>query len=167
METKLTRIAELAKRRPRIKLQTLIHAIDEDALRVCHEDMKANKAAGIDEVTKLEYSENLQENIKGLIARMKRQAYKPQPVRRAYIPKADGKKMRPLGIPTYEDKLVQKAINDILTAIYETEFLDCSYGFRPGRSCHDAIKAVARIVETRKVSYIVDADIKGFFGAPG
>jgi RNA-directed DNA polymerase len=163
LETKLTRIAELAKRRPRVKLQTLIHAIDEEALKACHRELKGNKAAGIDEVTKQEYDKNLQENIEGLLARMKRQAYKPQPVRRVYIPKADGKKMRPLGIPAYEDKLVQKALNDILTAIYETEFLDCSYGFRPGRSCHDAIKAVREILETKKISYVVDADIKGFF----
>ena len=163
LETKLTRIAELAKRRPRIKLQTLIHVIDEGTLEVCHGKMEANKAVGIDGVTKLKYGENLQTNIEGLVARMKSQTYKPQPVRRAYIPKAGGNKKRPLGIPSYEDKLVQKALNDILTVIYETEFLDCSYGFRPGRSCHDAIKAVGKIIETRKVSYIVDADIKGFF----
>ncbi|WP_094607257.1 hypothetical protein SPSIL_054150 [Sporomusa silvacetica DSM 10669] len=163
METKLTRITDLAKRRPRVKLQTLIHAIDEEALKACHTKLRGDKATGIDEVTKQEYDENLQENIDGLLARMKRQAYKPQPVRRVYIPKADGKKMRPLGIPAYEDKLVQKALNNILTSIYECEFLDCSYGFRPGKSCHDAIKAVGKILETKKISYIVEADIKGFF----
>jgi RNA-directed DNA polymerase len=132
-------------------------------LKACHAELESDKAAGIDEVTKQEYGENLQENIEGLLARMKRQAYKPQPVRRVYIPKADGKKMRPLGIPAYEDKLVQKSLNNILTSIYECEFLDCSYGFRPGRSCHDAIKAVGEILETKKISYIVEADIKGFF----
>jgi group II intron reverse transcriptase/maturase len=161
--TKLTRISDLAKERPRVKLQTLIHAIDEEALKACHADLEKNKAAGIDEVTKQEYGENLQENIGELLARMKSQSYKPQPVRRVYIPKADGKKMRPLGIPAYEDKLVQKALNDILTSIYECEFLDCSYGFRPGRSCHDAMKAVGKILETKKINYIVEADIKGFF----
>lgn len=139
------------------------NSTDEAVLEACHEKSEANKAVGIDGVTKLQYSENLQENIEGLVARMKSQTYKPQPVRRAYIPKADGNKKRPLGIPAYEDKLVQKALNDILTAIYETEFLDCSYGFRPGRSCHYAIKAVGKIIENRKVSYIVDNDIKGFF----
>jgi len=122
LETKLTRIAELAKRRPRVKLQTLIHAIDEEALKDCHAELEGNKAAGIDEVTKQGYGEKLQENIEGLLARMKRQAYKPQPVRRVYIPKSDGKKMRPLGIPAYEDKLVQKSLNNILTSIYECEF---------------------------------------------
>ena len=162
METKLTRIAELAKQRPRIKLQTLIHAIDEESLKAAHSDLEAKKAVGVDAVTKEEYGKKLQENIQDLLDRMKRQAYKPQPVKRVYIPKPDGKQ-RALGIPAYEDKLVQKALNEILTVIYETEFLDCSYGFRPGRSCHDALKAVAKIIETRKVSYVVDADIKGFF----
>ena len=162
METKLTRIAEIAKRRPRVKLQTLIHALDEKSLKAAHSGLAADKASGIDAVTKEEYDEKLQENIDNLLERMKRQAYKPQPVKRAYIPKGDGKK-RALGIPAYEDKLVQKALTEILTVIYETEFLDCSYGFRPGRNCHDALKEVTKIIETKKVSYVVDADIKGFF----
>ena len=162
MGTKLTRIAELAKQKPRVKLQTLIHAIDEESLKASHNALAADKAVGVDAVTKEEYGEKLQGNISDLLARMKRQAYKPQPVKRVYIPKADGKK-RPLGIPAYEDKLVQKALNEILTVIYETEFLGCSYGFRPGRSCHDALKEVAKIIETKKVGYVVDADIKGFF----
>lgn len=162
METKLTRIAELAKRRPRVKLQTLIHAIDEESLKASHMVLAADKATGVDAVTKAEYGENLEENIDDLLGRMKRQAYKPQPVKRVYIPKGDGKK-RPLGIPAYEDKLVQKAINEILTVIYEPEFLNCSYGFRSGRSCHDALKEVGKILESKKVNYVVDADIKGFF----
>jgi RNA-directed DNA polymerase len=162
LETKLTRIAELAKRRPRVKLQTLIHALDEKSLKAAHSGLAADRATGIDAVTKEEYDEKLQENIDNLLERMKRQAYKPQPVKRAYIPKGDGKK-RALGIPAYEDKLVQKALTEILTVIYETEFLDCSYGFRPGRNCHDALKEVTKIIETKKVSYVVDADIKGFF----
>lgn len=162
METKLTRIAELAKQRPKVKLQTLIHAIDEESLKACHQALAANKATGADAVTKAEYEDKLQENITDLLKRMKRQAYKPQPVKRVYIPKGNEKK-RPLGIPAYEDKLVQKALNEILTVIYEQEFLDCSYGFRLGRSCHDALKEVGKIVETKKISYVVDADIKGFF----
>jgi len=162
LATKLTRIAELAKQRPRVKLQTLIHAIDEESLKAAHSVLSANKAVGVDAVSKEEYGEKLQENITDLLARMKRQAYKPQPAKRVYIPKSDGKK-RPLGIPAYEDKLVQKALNEILTVIYEPEFLDCSYGFRPGRSCHDALKEVVKIIESKKVSYVVDADIKGFF----
>jgi len=162
LETKLTRISELAKQRPKVKLQTLMHAIDEESLKASHLVLSADKATGVDAVTKAEYGENLQENITDLLGRMKRQAYKPQAVKRVYIPKGDGKK-RPLGIPAYEDKLVQKAINEILTVIYEPEFLDCSYGFRPGRSCHDALKEVGKILETKNISYVVDADIKGFF----
>jgi RNA-directed DNA polymerase len=162
LATKLTRIAELAKQRPRVKLQTLIHAIDEESLKEAHRVLSANKAVGVDDVSKEEYGGNLQENLIELLARMKRQAYKPQPVKRVYIPK-DGGKKRSLGIPAYEDKLVQKVLNEILTVIYESEFLDCSYGFRPGRSCHDALKEVAKILESKKVSYVVDADIKGFF----
>ena len=162
METKLTRITELAKQKPRVKLQTLIHAIDEESLKAAHSALSTGKASGVDAMTKEKYGEKLQENITDLLARMRRQAYRPQAVKRVYIPKSDGKK-RPLGIPSYEDKLVQRTLNEILTVIYETEFLECSYGFRPGRSCHDALKEVARILETRKVSYVVDADIKGFF----
>lgn len=162
METKLTRIAELAKTKPKIKLQTLMHVIDEKYLQECHRNMAGRRAAGIDEVTKEQYGENLGRNVALLLAKMKRQAYKPQPVKRVYIPKADGRK-RPLGLPAYEDKLIQKAINEILKVIYEQEFLNCSYGFRPGRSAHDAIKEVNRIIETRKINYVVDADIKGFF----
>lgn len=162
METKLTRIAELAKQRPKVKLQTLIHAIDAESLKAAHSDLSADKAVGVDGVTKEEYGEKLEENITDLLARMKRQAYKPQPVKRVYIPKTN-KTKRPLGIPAYEDKLVQKALNEILTVIYEPEFQDCSYGFRPERSSHDALKEVTKILERQKVSYVVDADIKGFF----
>lgn len=154
METKLTRIAELAKQRPRVKLQTLIHAIDEESLNAAHSILSADKAVGVDGVTKEEYGEKLQENIKNLLERMKRQAYKPQPVKRVYIPKTD-KKKRPLGLPAYEDKLVQKVLNEILTAIYEPEFLDCSYGFRPERNCHEALKEITKILESKKVSYVV------------
>lgn len=162
METKLTRIAEIARQRPRVKLQTLIHAIDEESLKTAHTELPAGKAAGVDGVSKEQYGEKLQENLSELLARMKRQAYKPQPAKRVYIPKADGKE-RPLGILAYEDKLVQKVLNEILTVIYEPEFLDCSYGFRPGKSCHGALKEVGRILEGKKVNYVVDADIKGFF----
>ena len=151
METKLTRIAEIARQRPRVKLQTLIHAIDEESLKTAHTELPAGKAAGVDGVSKEQYGEKLQENLSELLARMKRQAYKPQPAKRVYIPKADGKE-RPLGILAYEDKLVQKVLNEILTVIYEPEFLDCSYGFRPGKSCQGALKEVGRILEGKKVN---------------
>nr|WP_198142237.1 reverse transcriptase domain-containing protein [Syntrophaceticus schinkii] len=125
--------------------------------------MPERKASGVDGVSKAEYEESLEANVKDLVARMKRQAYKPQAVRRVYIPKPGSNKMRPLGIPAYEDKLVQVTMARILNAIYEQDFLGCSYGFRPGRGCHDALKALNAIIENRPINYIVDADIKGFF----
>lgn len=128
----------------------------------CHAELDANKATGIDQVSKVEYERNLEENINSLVERLKKKGYKPQPVRRTYIPK-DEKSMRPLGILAYEDKIVQQGLNKLLQAIYEQDFVDHSHGFRPGRSCHDALKEVNRIIETGKISYVVDADIKGFF----
>lgn len=157
----MKRIAEIARNHG--KVQTLIHHINVENLREQHKQAKAKKATGIDGVTKEKYEENLDENLKNLVDRMKRQAYKPQEVRRVYIPKDGSKEKRGLGIPAYEDKLVQRIMAKILTAIYEEKFLDVSYGFRPMKSCHDAIKRLGRIIEKKKVSYIVDMDIKGFF----
>ena len=162
METELKRIAEIIARHPNDKLLTLVHLINKETLKYCHQAMDKNKAAGIDGIGKEEYAVKLEENLENLIQRMKRQAYKPQPVRRAFIPK-DEKSVRPLGIPSYEDKLVQSTMSKILNEIYETEFKDFSYGFRPKRSCHDALKALNMTIETKKVGYVVDADIKGFF----
>lgn len=163
METQLAKITQIAIEKPKEKFTSLIHLISESSLTQCHYEMKANKASGVDKVTKEEYQENLDSNIKELIAKMKRQAYKPQPVRRVYILKEGSEKLRPLGIPAYEDKIVQKAVSKILNAIYEQDFLECSFGFRPGRGCHDALKAVNNIIESRPINYIVDADIKGFY----
>lgn len=163
MATELARIAEVVEKRPNEKLQTLVHAINVETLKTKHQQMKGKKAAGIDGITKEQYGEQLDSNVRKLVDRMKRQAYKPQSVRRVHIPKGGKGETRPLGIPAYEDKLVQGIMADILNVIYETKFLDLSYGFRPGRSCHDAIKELNRIIERKKVSYIVDADIKGFF----
>lgn len=163
METKLTRIAEKARNNPELRFTTLVHLINEDTLVAAHKSMPKERASGIDGVSKAEYEENLKVNVENLVARMKRQAYKPQAARRTYIPKPGTSKMRPLGIPAYEDKLVQTVMARILNAIYEQDFLDCSYGFRPGRSCHDALKALNAIIENRPINYIVDADIKGFF----
>lgn len=163
METKLTRIAEKARENPKLKFTTLVHLINEETLMAAHMGMPERKASGVDGVSKAEYEESLEANVKDLVARMKRQAYKPQAVRRVYIPKPGSNKMRPLGIPAYEDKLVQVTMARILNAIYEQDFLGCSYGFRPGRGCHDALKALNAIIENRPINYIVDADIKGFF----
>ncbi len=163
METKLIRIAEIAKEKPKDVFTSLYHLLNTKLLTQCHNELAGNKATGIDDVTKLEYSMNLEENIQGLVERLKKHSYKPQAVRRVYIPKGDGKKKRPLGIPAYEDKIVQSGLNKILQAIYESSFSNNSYGFRAKRSCHQAIIKLNSIIEHKKINYIVDADIKGFF----
>ena len=162
METKLARIAEMAKADPKLRFTSIGHLINEEALVESHMAMVKGKATGVDGVTKEMYERNLESNVTGLVERLKQKSYKPQPARRTYIPK-DGKSMRPLGIPAYEDKLVQHALKRILEAIYEQDFLDFSYGFRPGRGMHDALRKLTRIIEWGKINYIVDADIKGFF----
>lgn len=144
------------------KLQTLMHRVNRETLKEQHRKQKTGKAKGVDKMTKEEYEAKLDERIEDLVTRMKKFSYRPNPVRRTYIPKANGK-MRPLGIPSYEDKLVQGAMADILNEIYENIFLDCSYGFRKNRNCHQAIEKINQTIMTKKVNYIVDADIKGFF----
>lgn len=144
------------------KLQTLMHKVNKETLKEQHKRQQQGKASGVDQMTKEEYGINLDENLDNLIKRMKSFSYRPQPVRRSYIPKANGK-LRPLGIPAYEDKLVQGAMADILNEIYENIFLDCSYGFRPKRNCHDVIRYINNTIMTKRVNYIVEADIKGFF----
>lgn len=163
METKLLRIAELAKTQPKLQFTSLAHLLDEEALKHCHRELPGNKATGILGVTKESYNENLDENIENLVHRMKTKSYRPQPVRRTYIDKPGSNKKRPLGIPEYEDKIVQKGLAKILNAIYENDFLDSSFGFRPKRNCHDALKILNVYIEQRYTNYIVDVDIKGFF----
>ena len=145
-----------------IKVENLIHLVNKERLKEQHRKQQKKKASGVDKVTKEKYDKNLDENIDNLIERMKKFSYKPLPVRRTYIPKANGK-LRPLGIPAYEDKLVQGIMADILNEIYECKFLDNSYGFRPNRSCHQAIKEINQRIMINKVNYILDCDIKGFF----
>ena len=144
------------------KLTTLINRVNEESLKEAHCRQKVGKAAGVDGMTKEEYERNLDENIKALVSRMKNFKYIPQPVRRTYIPKPNGK-MRPLGIPAYEDRLVQSVIAEILSDVYDPRFLDCSYGFRPNRGAHNAVKYINQTIMTKKVNYVLDADIKGFF----
>lgn len=163
MLTKLAKIAEVAKAKPEEQFTSLAHLINEELLGICHHEMDKRKASGVDRVTKEKYEENIAHNLQDLVKRMKRHAYRPQPVRRVHIPKPGTNKSRPLGIPAYEDKLVQAALSKIINAIYEADFLECSFGFRPNRGCHDALKVLNYIIEKKKVSYVVDADIKGFF----
>jgi len=163
VETKLRRIAARAHEEPKLKFVNLYHLMNEEMLLGCYRRLGENKAAGIDEVMKSEYAENLEANIRELVGRLHRMAYRPQPVRRVYIPKPGSDKRRPLGIPSLEDKLVQSALARILGAIYEQEFVEDSYGFRPGRSCHDALRALSQTVEWESTNYVAEADIKGFF----
>jgi len=144
------------------KLETLMNRVNEGSIKEEHRKQMQNKAVGIDGVTKVEYGEKLDENVADLISRMKKFSYKPLPVRRAYIPKLDGK-LRPLGIPSYEDRLVQSVMAGLLNDIYEERFLDCSYGFRPERNAHQVVRLINQTIMTRKVNYVLEADIKGFF----
>jgi RNA-directed DNA polymerase len=145
------------------KVQNLASYINQGTIVSSHRQMDGKKAKGIDGVAKDDYSVNLEANIEHLINRMKSGSYKPEPIRRVYIPKDGSNKMRPLGISCYEDKLVENVIARILTMVYEPKFYNDSFGFRPNRSCHQAVREVIEMVQYRKVNYIVEADIKGFF----
>lgn len=162
METKLERIASKSANTKRPEFTSLYHLINNELLMQCHKEVDGNKAVGIDEITKREYSENLEGNIENLVDRLKRKSYKPMPSLRVYIPKSNGK-MRPLGIACYEDKIVQLALKKILEAIYEPKFLNCMHGFRANRRCHTAVKELYDRINIGKITRVVDADIKGFF----
>ena len=163
VETKLCRIAEKARRDTSCQFTSLFHLMTVELLRGCFMRLKDAAASGIDGVTKEAYAQDLEANLSNLVNRLHRMSYIPQAVKRVYIPKAGGKKQRPIGIPTLEDKLVQSGMVRIMQAIYEQDFIDDSYGFRPGRGCHDALRALSRTVEHGAVNYIVEADIRGFF----
>lgn len=128
-----------------------------------HEEMEGNKARGIDGVGKDDYSKNLETNVKDLVRRMKNGSYQPKPIKRVYIPKDGKNKMRALGISCYEDKLVENVVSQILTMVYEPKFYNESYGFRPNRNCHQAVREIIEDVQYHKVCYVVEADIRGFF----
>jgi RNA-directed DNA polymerase len=162
MQTKLNLISERVKRDETCRLTSLVHLLNEESLKGSFLDLKKGKASGIDGETIESYSKDLDKNIKSLVTRMKNQSYIPKPARRTYIAKANGKQ-RPLGIPATEDKIVQRGIAQILGAIYENDFMDFSYGFRPHRSCHQALKALNQVIMTRPINHVIDADIKGFF----
>ena len=149
MESKQQDIRELSKRYA--KLQTLMNHVNYETLLEQHRKQQKNKAVGVDNVTKEEYEKDLDNNLKSLLARMKTFSYRPQDVRRTYIPKGNGK-LRPLGIPAYEDKLVQGAMANILNDVYEPRFLDCSYGFRENRSAHDCLREINQLNMTRSVN---------------
>ena len=162
MVTKLSSITKRAQGNPKEQFTSLAHLLNEDFLKSCFWELKRDKASGIDGVRVEDYEANLEENLKGLVARMKSWSYRPQAVKRVYIPKPNGA-TRPLGIPAVEDKIVQVGIKKILEAIYEVDFIDVSYGFRPNRNCHQALNAVDKVIMTKPINFVVDMDIEKFF----
>jgi len=162
--TDLTRIGERARKEPTVVFSTLYHHIyDVDNLRACYDTLARNKATGVDGVTKEEYGKELEGNLRDLSDRLKRMGYRPQAKRRSYIPKAGSEKGRPLGISCLEDKIVEEAVKRTLEPIYEAVFEDSSYGYRPERSQHGCLDVLGRTIQQKKISYLVEADMKGFF----
>ncbi len=162
MSPELLRVVERAQREPEGRFHSLAHLIDVPALERAYRRMRKDAAVGVDGVTKEQYGQDLERNLQDLHERMKAKRYRHQPIRRVHIPKDPGQ-TRPIGVSAFEDKLVQDAVREVLEAVYEQDFLDCSHGFRPKRSPHDAIRALDRIVHRGEVSWILEADIVSFF----
>jgi RNA-directed DNA polymerase len=162
MSPGLLKVVERARTEPEGRFHSLAHLIDEPALMRAYRRMRKDAAVGVDGVTKEQYAHALEGNLRDLHERMVTKLYRHQPIRRVHIPKDNGK-TRPIGISAFEDKLVQDAVREVLEAIYEQDFLDCSHGFRPHRSAHDAIRALDRVVHRGKVGWILEADIVSFF----
>ena len=162
MSTSLLRVVERARREPEGRFHSLAHLLDVPALERAFHRLREDAAEGVDEVSKTQYGQALEGNLEDLHRRLKAKRYRHQPLRRVHIPKGGGR-TRPIGISAVEDKIVQGAIREVLEAVYEQDFLECSYGFRPGRGAHDAIRALNRAVYQGKVSWILEADIESFF----
>ena len=156
--------AESQRQDKEARFTALLHHVDVDRLRAAYWALKPKAAPGVDGVTWADYGQDLEANLRDLHARVHRGGYRARPSRRVYIPKADGRQ-RPLGLAALEDKILQRAVVEVLNAIYETDFLGFSYGFRPGRSPHHALDALAAGILRKKVNWVLDADIRGFFDA--
>lgn len=163
ISTKLDRIATLARQMPEKAMTSLSHHIDLDWLHEAYKRTRKDGARGIDGQTAAEYEAHLEDNLQSLLDRAKSGMYFAPPVRRVHIPKGDGKQTRPIGIPTFEDKVLQRAVVMALGAVYEQDFLDCSYGFRPGRSAHHALQTLWDVTMEMKGGWIVEVDIARFF----
>jgi len=161
MFTDINRIAELAKENPKRQFFSIAHLITAEKLYAAFLSLRKDASAGIDGVTYEEYEKDAARSVCRLHGRLKEGKYRAQPLRRVYIPKEDGKQ-RPISIPALEDKLVQKVMVDLLNAIYEQDFLECSYGFRPGRGQHQALDEVGRIICTRPTEWILEIDIRAY-----
>jgi len=163
VSTKLQRIAELARTAPTMVLTTLAHHVDVEFIREAYRRTRKGGATGVDGRTAAEYARNLEENLQGLHERFMAGTYRAPPVRRVHIPKGDGSKTRPIGIPTFEDKVLQRAVHMVLEAVYEQDFLDCSHGFRRGRKPHDALGVLRTALMDFGGGWVLEADISGFF----
>src|SRR5947209_15754145 len=159
----LDRVRRIAKEDKDAKFTALLHHVEVDRLRAAYFALRPKAAPGVDGITWHEYGLDLEANLRGLHRRVHCGSYRAKPVRRAYIPKRDGR-LRPLGVAALEDKILQRAVVEVLNSIYEADFLGFSYGFRPGRSPHDALDALAVGIERSKVNWVLDADIRDFFG---
>lgn len=161
VQTRLDRVARRARTHRTERFSNLFHLLDVELMAECFEELNEDRAPGVDGVTKEKYADDLEHKLQSVVERLHRRSYRPQPTRRKMIPKANGTQ-RPLGIPTTEDKLVQRGLARVLERVYEEDFHPFSFGFRPGRGCHDALKELSRTIGTKKVGYVVEADIKGF-----
>ena len=164
ISTRLLKITELARKAPNMVFTTLAHHIDLDFLREAYRRTRKDGAVGVDGQSGAEYAVNLEANLTRLLNEFKSGRYKAPPVRRVEIPKADGK-TRPIGIPSFEDKVLQRAVAMVLEAVYEQDFLDCSYGFRPNRSAHQALDVLWKGLMSMQGGWVVEVDIKDFFGS--
>ncbi len=160
---KQQRIAMLAKRNPKMSFTSLAYLMDLDWLREAYGRIRKDGAVGVDGVTADDYAEHLEENLQSLLDRAKSGAYRAPPVRRVHIPKGKGTATRPIGIPSFEDKVLQRAVVMLLEPIYEQDFHPCSYGFRPGRSAHDALEAIWQQTMKHQGGWVVEVDIQQFF----
>src|ERR1022692_1506686 len=158
----LDRVRQVARKDRGVRFTALLHHVSVDRLREAYRALSTNAAAGVDGVTWRDYGLDLEANLRDLHARVHRGAYRARPTRRVFIPKPDGR-LRPLGVASLEDKILQRAVVEVLNAVYEEDFLGFSYGFRPGRSQHDALDALAVGITRKKVNFVLDADISDFF----
>jgi RNA-directed DNA polymerase len=165
ISTRRQRIAELATRSPQAAFTTLAHHIDIDWLTVAYLRTRKDGAVGVDGQTAEDYAADLEGNLRSLLDRAKSGRYQAPPVRRVHIPKGTGPETRPIGIPTFEDKILQRAVAMVLEAVYEQDFLDCSYGFRPGRSAHQALDALWHQLMGVRGGWVLEIDIRKFFDA--
>jgi len=163
MSTGLRKVAEGAKREPAARFHSLAHLIDESLLAGAFARLRNNAGVGVDGVTKDQYEQDLWGNLRDLHERLKTKRYRHQPIRRVHIPKEKKGQTRPIGVSATEDKVVQSAVREVLQAIYEQDFLGCSYGFRPGRSAHDAVRALIRAGNDGEANWILEFDVVSFF----